>query len=460
MVFSSVTFLFYFLPAFLLLYYILPWKNTVLLCASLVFYAWGEPRFIPLLLSLTLLNYALGRAIARIGSRRTLLLGTGVTVNLAVLAYYKCAGLFASAFSLGPGQDLSSIALPLGMSFFVFQGISYLVDVYRGQVVPQSRLLTFAMYKTMFPQLIAGPIVRYQQIAGDIVSRDTPARRVWRGFGQFITGLAQKVLIANTVALAADRLFDAGAAHLSTAAAWLAVLCYAIQILFDFAGYSNMAIGIGQMIGFSFPANFNHPYSSGSVTEFWRRWHISLSTWFRDYVYIPLGGNRGAPWRTYANLSVVFLLCGLWHGVAWTFVIWGAWHGALLALERAWLGTLLARLPRVAGQAYMLLAVMLGWVFFRANDVPSALRMLNVMFTAHDGGAMAHPWQLDIGPPQWTALAAGCALSMWRPPQRWNRAASSSIYTALTAGATLVALILCGASLAGGTYNPFIYFRF
>jgi len=466
MVFSSITFLFYFLPAFLLLYYVLPWKNGVLLLGSLLFYAWGEPRFVPLLMASALLNYGFGLCIGRAGARRKLLLGLGVAANLGMLGYYKYLGFFTEVLNQALAHKLSApvIALPLGISFFVFQGLSYLIDVYRGQVNPQKSFWNFAMYKAMFPQLIAGPIVRYQQIAGEIEHRVVSSERLWRGFRQFATGLAQKVLIANTIALPADQLFAAGPASLSAGGAWLAVACYSVQILYDFAGYSNMAIGIAHMLGFSYPPNFQRPYSAVSVTEFWRRWHMSLSSWFRDYVYIPLGGNRGAPWRTYANLALVFLLCGLWHGAAWTFIVWGAWHGALLVLERAGLGRQLARLPAVVGQGYTLLMVMIGWVFFRAADLPTALHMLQAM-VGHAGAAAGatvppHDWHIDMGPVQWSALAAGVALAVWRLPQPAQPFAATGWRRVAGMAAALLALVLCGATLAAGTYNPFIYFRF
>ncbi|MBA5640037.1 MBOAT family protein [Duganella sp. LX20W] len=472
MVFSSVSFLFYFLPAFLCLYYLLPWKNGVLLAASLLFYAWGEPRFVPLLMASALLNYVFGLAIARAGKRAMAVLTVGVGLNLAVLAYCKYANFLTEILNLVLTHPLAlpGIALPLGISFFVFQGVSYLVDVYRGQVDAQKSFWNFAMYKAMFPQLIAGPIVRYQQIAGEVEHREVDAARIWRGLQQFMVGLAQKVLIANAVALPADSLFGAGPEHLSSAGAWIAVACYSIQILYDFAGYSNMAIGIGHMIGFSYPPNFDRPYSALSLTEFWRRWHISLSSWFRDYLYIPLGGNRAGALRTYLNLGLVFLLCGLWHGAAWTFIVWGAWHGGLLMVERAGLDAALRRLPRVLAQAYTLLVVMLGWVFFRAADVPTALHLLRIMFVPSDGGALPHDWHLSIAAPQWTALAIGAALALWRRPAaattadatgaapapmpmpRWQQPARLAL--------VLGAFILCSASLAAGTYNPFIYFRF
>jgi alginate O-acetyltransferase complex protein AlgI len=477
MVFSSPTFLFYFFPLFLLLYYLLPWKNSVLLIGSLLFYAWGEPRFVPLLMFSALLNYSAGYGIARFRRHAKLVLWIGIVANLAFLIYYKYMAFLAGIISdvLAPFDHkiaIPEIVLPLGISFFTFQGISYLIDVYRNEVNAQQSFWRFAMYKAMFPQLIAGPIVRYKQIAHEVDHRDIPAGRVLAGFYQFMIGLAQKVLIANTVALPADRLFGVDPSQLTTAGAWIGIACYSIQILYDFAGYSNMAIGIGQMIGFSYPPNFNHPYSSRSVTEFWRRWHMSLSSWFRDYLYIPLGGNRGSSLRTYFNLATVFLLCGLWHGAAWTFIAWGALHGALLIIERAGIGSVLERAPRVLAQGYTLLVVMIGWVFFRADNVPYAWKFLGVMFGNSASGAVAYPWQADFGPTAATALLIGALLAMWPRNQDavlqsnsmlWPVAGSGTAGTAIVSvryAAATVAFILCVASLAAGTYNPFIYFRF
>jgi alginate O-acetyltransferase complex protein AlgI len=473
MVFSSATFLFYFFPLFLTLYYLLPWKNAVLLVASLAFYAWGEPRFVPLLMLSAVLNYSVGYAIARWRSRAKPLLWLGIAANLMFLVYYKYIAFLFGIVSdvlapFGHQIKIPEVVLPLGISFFTFQGISYLIDVFRHEVSAQKSFWRFAMYKAMFPQLIAGPIVRYKQIAHEIDHRTMPNSRVWSGFHQFIVGLAQKVLIANTVALPADRLFAVDPGQLSTIGAWIGIACYSIQILYDFAGYSNMAIGIGQMIGFSYPPNFNRPYSSSSVTEFWRRWHMSLSSWFRDYLYIPLGGNRFSPLRTYLNLAIVFLLCGLWHGAAWTFIIWGAWHGALLIVERAGLGMLLARLPRALSHAYTLLVVMIGWVFFRANDVPYALKFLGVMFGNSASGAQEYAWQAEVGASVATALLVGAILAIstvGRDASPSGRAAAAQGYDTLVMvslryALSGIALILCAASLAAGTYNPFIYFRF
>ncbi len=463
MAFSSISFLFFFFPAFLGAYYFLPWKNAVLLTGSLVFYAWGEPRFVPLLMLSALLNYGAGRAIAGAARHRLHLLWAGVAANLGMLAYFKYAGFLAGIVNqlgapLHAAVPVPAVVLPLGISFFTFQGISYLVDVYRGQVDAQKSFLRFAMYKAMFPQLIAGPIVRYSQIAAEIEQRSVSNARLLGGLYQFVIGLAQKVLIANSVALVADHLFAAPAASLGVAAAWIGIVCYAIQILYDFSGYSNMAIGIGQMIGFTYPRNFDRPYSARSLTEFWRRWHISLSSWFRDYVYVPLGGNRAGAVRTYLNLLVVFFLCGLWHGAAWTFVLWGLWHGLFLVLERLGLGRVLARLPGVLAQAYALLVVLVGWVWFRADSVAHALAYLRAMAGLQSPDPLAHPWQLDLGYSGALALALGLLLVLPRRAATVGPAGAAGM--AIKGAGAAALFVLAVTSLASGTYNPFIYFRF
>lgn len=461
MLFSSISFLFFFFPVFLFLYYVLPWKNGVLLVASLLFYAWGEPRFVPLLLVSAALNYSCGRAIAEDRGRARIWLKLGVTANVAMLAWFKYIGFLGHAVNdlFGSRLTVPEVALPLGISFFTFQGISYLIDVYLGQVPAQRSFLRFATYKAMFPQLIAGPIVRYRHVAADIGQRIVNNERLLAGFELFAIGLAQKVLIANTLALPADRLFGAGFGDLSPLSAWLGLLCYTLQIYYDFCGYSNMAIGMGKMLGFEFPPNFDRPYSARSVTEFWQRWHMSLSSWFRDYLYIPLGGNRRGPLQTYFNLATVFLLCGLWHGAAWTFVMWGFWHGAWLIVERMGLGAALARLPRPVAQAWTLFIVMIGWVWFRAPDLPTAMGYIGTLFHTIDA-AGARPWQYEIGSVEIAAIVAGLAFALVPtgrapgapaapPSRRWAR------YPVAAA-----AVALCACALAGGTYNPFLYYRF
>lgn len=464
MIFSSVTFLFYFLPCFLALYYLLPWKNAVLLVGSLVFYAWGEPRFVPLLMLSAVLNYGFGYAISRAQAPRPRLLymWLGIIINLAALVYYKYAGFFAKSWngfasSWGGNIPVPEIVLPLGISFVTFQGISYLIDIYRRDIPAQSSLLRFAMYKAMFPQLIAGPIVRYSQIADEINQRVISNERIWRGMQQFVLGLAQKVLIANSVALAADRIFALDPSQLSTMTAWVGMACYSVQILYDFAGYSNMAIGLAHMLGFTYPPNFQRPYAAQSITQFWRRWHISLSSWFRDYLYIPLGGNRGAPWRTYFNLALVFVLCGLWHGAAWTFVLWGVWHGALLVLERIGLGRLLERLPGVLAHAYTLLAVMFGWVLFRADSAGQAGTYMRALLGMNDA---SHPWQMEAGASTMWALAIGLLLATLPDNFMQKVLHRTPLKTAGQRVLLPAAFALCLLSLAADTYNPFIYFRF
>lgn len=469
MLFSSVTFLFYFLPCFLALYYILPWKNATLLVGSLIFYAWGEPRFVPLLMLSALLNYGFGYAIGRAHSARRTLLSLGIGANLAALVYYKYAGFFVGIWNTlaAPREGaiaVPEIVLPLGISFFTFQGISYLIDVYRKDIEVQSSFWRFAMYKAMFPQLIAGPIVRYRQIAEEIETRTVDNARFGRGLRQFIIGLIQKVLIANTVALTADQIFAVNPGMLPATTAWLGIACYSVQILYDFAGYSNMAIGIGHMLGFTYPPNFQDPYAANSVTQFWRRWHISLSTWFRDYVYIPLGGNRGSGVRTYFNLALVFVLCGLWHGAAWTFILWGLWHGILLVIERLGLAKLLARLPRLVGHLYTLLAVVLGWVLFRADSVAHAWNYWGAMFGLAQLDGAVHPWQRYAGPSALTALALGLTLAvlpaLMATPLSGAAKSTSGVRLFGTSAALAAGFALCVLSLASNTYNPFIYFRF
>lgn len=384
MVFSSIIFLFFFLPLFLACYHLLPWKQAVLLLFSLLFYVFGEVLYTYVLLLSIALNYLAGLWIARAtGQLRRLAIAVCVGANLLLLASFKyLAFLYGIAASILPRHfpgPAPEVHLPLGISFFTFHAISYLVDVYRRDVPAESNPVDLAVYITMFPQLIAGPIIRFHNIRDEIHKRRVTADMFSEGVQIFVIGLAQKVLVANVVAVPADAIFALDEAQRGTAVAWLGIVCYTLQIYFDFCGYSTMAIGLGLMIGFHFPLNFNYPYISQSITEFWRRWHISLSAWFRDYLYVPLGGNRHGALRTYRNLVIVFLLCGLWHGAAWNFVVWGLYHGAFLVVERAGLRGVLERLPAAVGHAYALLAILIGWVFFRADTLPHAIAYLQGM---------------------------------------------------------------------------------
>ncbi|CAO3354813.1 Probable poly(beta-D-mannuronate) O-acetylase (EC 2.3.1.-) [Azospirillum palustre] len=475
MVFSSIVFIFYFLPIFIFCYYSLPLKHGTLLFFSLVFYAYGEVIYTYVMLLSILVNYAFGLWIAsQEGRGRKLAMGAGVVVNLGILVYFKYLGFFyemvaallPNLFS-GPPQ----VHLPLGISFFTFHALSYLIDVYRRQVPVERSLIYVAVYITMFPQLVAGPIIRFHDIRDEIHNRRVSAGLFAEGIQIFVIGLAQKVLIANTVAVAADQIFALDPTGLSLPIAWLGIVCYTLQIFFDFCGYSTMAIGLGLMIGFHFPLNFNYPYIAQSITEFWRRWHISLSMWFRDYLYIPLGGNRAGPLATYRNLLIVFFLCGLWHGASWTFVVWGLWHGAFLVFERLGIARMLDRSVPAVRHVYTLLVVMIGWVFFRADTLGHAWIFLKAMAGAgHPSPLAPHVLQF-LTPETVTALVIG-AVASTPLLGRLVRGGLDAVRTA-AGGRLLVgtgeALYLAGLlgmfalavmSLAAGTYNPFIYFRF
>ena len=470
MLFPSITFLFYFLPLFFILYLMAPGntaKNVVLLLASLIFYAWGEPRFVVFLAAQIVLNYGLALAIgATEGNRRTLVATAGVTVNLALLGLFKYADFAVGTLNAALGDAAFAspgLALPLGISFFTFHAISYLIDVYRRGVQANRSLLSVAVYIAMFPQLVAGPIIRYHTIARRLGARRMTLGRVSAGMRIFVIGLAQKVLIADEASRIAETVFDKLASP-SMTEAWLGLAAYTIQIYFDFAGYSNMAIGLGLALGFSFPRNFRLPYTARSIAEFWRRWHISLSQWLRDYLYIPLGGSRGSRAETYRNLWLVFVACGLWHGANWTFVIWGVHHGAFLIAERVGLGGLLAR-HAWAARAYALLAIMSGWVWFRARDVDHALSFFAILGGANGVADVSIATHLAANPATIAALLIGAILAMVALDLRrllhavFGRLADLSF--ALTDAAAIVVLFaLAILSVAAGSYSPFLYFRF
>ncbi len=382
MVFSSITFLLCFLPVTLIAYYLAGnrLRNLVLLLASLLFYAWGEGGYVLIMLLSIALNFVVGRLLDRTEGKqaRTAVLAGGIGLNLALLGYFKYGNwLVEIVAGLVPGLKAPEILadpihLPIGISFFSFQALSYIIDVYRHDTQSQRNPLHLGLYIASFPQLIAGPIVRYRQVAEQIRHRLHDFSTFASGVERFIFGLSKKVLIANPLSAMADLIFSQQYAHLPVEIAWLGIICYALQIYFDFSGYSDMAVGLGRMFSFQFPENFNYPYISRSIQEFWRRWHITLSTWFRDYLYIPLGGSRQGAVKTYRNLVVVFLLCGLWHGASWNFVVWGAMHGVFLALERRVLKRVLQSVPRLFCHVYTLLVVLVAWVFFRVERLPDA----------------------------------------------------------------------------------------
>jgi alginate O-acetyltransferase complex protein AlgI len=472
--FNSQVFLYLFLPAVLAGYHLAPWAlrrggpaNAFLFAASVAFYAWGEGRFVGVLLGSLAVNYAAARLIAAAHDRDRS--GKGVLVaavlfDLGLLVGFKYTPFLAANLSAawqwlgGSPFAVPDTHLPIGVSFFTFQAISYVLDVHRREVPAERGFVRFGLYVFLFPHLIAGPIVRYRDLAGPLADRTVDAGLFASGVRRFVAGLAKKALLADTLAVAADAVFKLPPGDLSPSAAWLGMLAYTLQIYFDFSGYSDMAIGLGRMFGFRFAENFRHPYAAASVTEFWRRWHVSLSSWFRDYVYVPLGGNRGGRWRTYRNLLVVFLLCGVWHGANWTFVAWGLWHGLFLVAERAGLGSLLDRLPPPARHAYTLLAVLVGWAIFRSETLPQAGAVVAAL-----GGFAGGSWvAADFLTGQvLTALLVGSVASLPVVPWLRERWADRPLWEpAVGLAAVSVLLPASAVWLAGNTFAGFIYFRF
>ncbi len=450
MYFQSPTFLHAFLPIVLLAYYLVPaargtMRNGVLFAASVFFYTWGEKEFVRILLGSLIINYGIARHLERT-NRRKLWLCVAVLGNLSLLGWLKYSGFIAATLGLTP----PNVNLPIGVSFFTFQAISYVVDVYRRDVPAERSFLRFGVYVFLFPHLIAGPIVRYADLAASLSSRDHTIERFADGVRRFTIGLAKKLLLADTIAIMVDLVFKIPPQELACSAAWIGILGYSLQIYFDFSGYSDMAIGLGKMFGFDFAENFNHPYSAKSVTDFWRRWHISLSSWFRDYVYIPLGGSRGGPLSTYRNLLIVFILCGLWHGANWTFLAWGLWHGLFLILERMLPGP---RVPAILKHLFTIFAVMLGWVFFRSQSFEQAFGIFAALFGQTDGTYIAGDVMTNAAA---LAIAVGCIACL--PVVSWLPKRLHS--TALSVCFLAVLLFLSITANVGSTYSAFIYFRF
>jgi alginate O-acetyltransferase complex protein AlgI len=474
MVFSSPVFLFLFLPLTLLLVLLfrgLKAQNTVLLLASLLFYAWGEQQYVLLMLAVALFNHGCALLLERTGRRQWVVV-LAVVVDLACLIWFKYAGFLGEQLAplfrvLGVFQaPLDPIHLPIGVSFFIFHSLSYVLDVHRRTAPAQGSPGVTALYIAFFPQLVAGPIIRYHDVAEQFTRRVVDLSGFAYGVRRFVVGLAKKVLVADLCARIADPVFALPDAQLTAPVAWLGMVAYAVQIYFDFSGYSDMAIGLARMFGFRFIENFNRPYAAASLREFWKRWHISLTNFFRDYLYIPLGGNRRGPVRTYLNLVIVFLLTGLWHGASWTFVVWGALHGFFMLLERAGLGALLDRWPRIIGRVYMLLVVLMAWVFFRCDDITHAWRYVVVLFTpGHGVPRLVHP-EYYLTTDAAIALAVGVVggLGLYDRFMHWCRSGPLQGREALLADLRDVALLLLfvftAMAVATRTFDPFIYFRF
>ncbi|MBQ7801961.1 MAG: MBOAT family protein [Oscillospiraceae bacterium] len=460
MLFSSIPFLYYFLPAVLIVYFLAPkgLKNAVLLVASLFFYGWGEPKYLLLMIGTILVFYLCGRLIGRAESRRVkkLWLTAAVAIGILLLAVFKYADFFIGSFAAVTGLNilLLKLALPIGISFYTFQCVSYAVDVYRGTVPPQRSLVSFGAYVALFPQLIAGPIVRYADIARELDSRETTWQDVCDGGRRFLVGLGKKILLANQLGLLTE-VFRASEEK-SVLFCWLYALAFALQIYFDFSGYSDMAIGLGRIFGFHFQENFDYPYLSGSVTEFWRRWHRSLGTWFRDYVYIPLGGNRVGKGRWVRNILIVWLLTGLWHGASWNFVVWGLLFAALLLMEK-WLPGL-GRLPGAVRHGYVLLSVVISFVIFNGADLAQAGQDLAGMF-----GLGGLPLLTEETLYYLRSYGAVLLLSMIgaTPLVRDLANRLPEKLAAVLEPVVMVGLLLvCTAYLVDGSFNPFLYFRF
>lgn len=469
MVFSSTVFLFIFLPFVIFFNFLLKNKlrNVFLLFCSLFFYAWGEKYLVLLMIASICTNYLIGIIINLFWDKKYLsraFLFLGILANLSMLIYFKyTAFLFENLYHIGLNSKLNfnEIALPIGVSFFTFQNISYLLDIFRKEVKAQKNLFHLGLYISLFPQLIAGPIVRYIDIQKEIKNRKITAGLFVEGIKRFIRGLGKKVILANTAALIADKVFMISATDISTQLAWLGIICYTLQIYFDFSGYSDMAIGLGKMLGFKFKENFNYPYVAKSIQDFWRRWHISLSTWFRDYLYIPLGGNRKGMFRTYINLIIVFFITGLWHGANWNFVIWGLFHGTFLLLERNIKINLPQRLSFLR-HIYLIFVVIIGWVFFRAENLLQAWNYIFKMFSFSTGKDNSPFIYLD----NYNVLILVLGILFVMPLRKWIANKFDQLIKWEFANVLikhfsyLFFFVFTIMDLAQTTYNPFIYFRF
>lgn len=465
MLFSSATFLFLFLPITLGTYFLMPnikLKNLLLLFVSLVFFAWGSLENLPILLTSIAINYFTGLCQSKAKKHKKAVIIIGVILNLLLLVYYKYLNFLVNSanglFSLG--ISLPEIVLPIGISFFTFQGMSYIIDVYRGTVQTAKNPLEVALYIALFPQLIAGPIVKYSDVNEQIKARSVDLNMFCAGLERFIIGLSKKVLISNVMGEAADKIFDLPNETLEVPTAWLGIICYTMQIYFDFSGYSDMAIGLGKLFGFNFNENFRYPYISASITEFWRRWHISLSTWFREYLYIPLGGNRKG--NVYLNLFIVFCTTGIWHGADWSFLLWGIWHGIFIIAEKimmkkGWFD----KIPKCVRIPITFLIVMFGWVLFRAADINSAVIYIQHMLGLGTiAGDLTYTFEYYIDTRIITMLIVALIGSTPIMPFIAKKIKSKKVLYAVKTPCLFALLMICIVYIVNGGYNPFIYFQF
>lgn len=468
MVFSSLIFLFMFLPITLLLYYLSPksWRNLILFIASLIFYAWGEPVYICIMIFSTVFDYFNGLLIEKYrekGKIAKLVFINSIVINLGILGFFKYYGFLVdnlnSLFNLK--LAVKSLPLPVGISFYTFQTMSYVIDVYLGKVEVQKNIINFGTYVTMFPQLVAGPIVKYGDIAKQLYKRDESISKFGDGVEIFTRGLCKKVLLANNIGILWSSIKATSLNELSVLTAWLGIAAFTFQIYFDFSGYSDMAIGLGRMFGFELMKNFNYPYISKNVTEFWRRWHISLGSWFREYVYIPLGGNRCGNLKQYRNLFIVWFLTGLWHGASWNFVLWGIYFGIFVTLEKIFLKSFISKLPSFAAHLYTMLVVIVGWVFFEFDSIRTGFSFIKTMFGLGGNNLVDNTALYYIS----TNFILFIILILFSTPipervmrnikknlSMWKAVAIPLVY--------LVLIFISTAYLVNDTYNPFLYFRF
>ena len=486
MVFSQLTFLYYFLPIVMIVYFFSSDKirNVLIFITGLLFYAWGEPFYVCLMLFSTAIDYTAGRLMAKYdddNKKRKICLIVSVCMNVGLLAIFKYSDFFIDSFngvfgtsvtnpvvlvnkalnSLYPfGLNEKRVELPIGISFYTFQSMSYTIDLYLRNIKVQKSFLNFASYVSLFPQIVAGPIVRYEDVANELESRTVNIAKISAGIGLFVKGLAKKVLLANNIGMVWTQIKAMDYSTISVATAWLGIIAFAFQIYFDFSGYSDMATGLGKMLGFEFPKNFDHPYISKSISEFWRRWHITLGSWFRSYVYIPLGGNRNGNFKTYRNLFITWALTGLWHGASWNFILWGLFFGVLIIIERLGFGKILEKLPSAVSMLYTFVMVLFGWVLFDTDTLADAGRYYAAMFGA--GGSLVDSYARYTIASNAVMLvlciliSGGLGSRLISFCEEKNKRASAVAGVAVKIGG----LLICTAYLVGATYNPFLYFRF
>ncbi len=467
MVFSSLVFLFMFMPLIIILYYISKdkYKNYILLVASMFFYAWGEPTYIVIMLISIISNFLFGKlvSIENEDKIRKKWVFVSVLFNIGMLGVFKYTGFFIDNINSVFSSNIANpgISLPLGISFFTFQAMSYVIDVYREDAKVQKNVFDMALYISLFPQLVAGPIVRYQTVADQIIEREHTLDKFSNGVSRFIIGLSKKVFLANGLGMLADTTFATNISDLTIASSWLGIIAYSLQIYFDFSGYSDMAIGLGNMFGFEFLENFNYPYISKSASEFWRRWHISLGSWFKDYVYIPLGGSRKGKVRPYINLFIVWFLTGLWHGASWTFIAWGLYFGVLIAMEKAFLEKILMKMWSPIRHIYLILVVMIGWVFFRADTFGYAFEYLGSLF-GFSGQALYDNQTLRYIIDYGYILVIAILGSVPLLKNIINRISikETNGYYIIKSAILMTLFVIIAIKLVNSTYNPFLYFRF